>query len=68
MTKAQKHFYAKDYASGEMIVTAFTIKAARDNFVEDGNRRFALSAKEADAACMKLMCCNAREAVARGFI
>jgi hypothetical protein len=68
MTATQKHFYAKDYASGEMTVTAFATKAARDGFVEDGNRRFALTAKEADAACMKLMHCGAKEAVARGFI
>ena len=68
MTAAQKHYYAKDYASGEMVVSAFTSKTARDGFVEDGNRRFAMGAKEADTACMKLMGCSARTAAARGFI
>jgi hypothetical protein len=69
MTKTtQKHFYAKDYVGGEMTVAAFATKEARDTFVNNGNRRFSLTAKEADKACMKLMHCNSKDAVLKGFI
>ena len=68
MTTAKKHYYAKSYDGDEMELHAFTSKCARDGFVQDGNRRFTLSAKDADAACMKLMHLSAREAVTRGFL
>jgi len=63
-----KHFYAVDHADEVQPIVAFTNKKARDNFVDDGNRRFAKTRAEADAICMKRFDCNAGEAVARGFI
>lgn len=33
-------FYAKDYATGALEYSAFESKKDRDNFVDDGNRRF----------------------------
>lgn len=63
-----KHFYAVDHANEAQLISAFTVKEARDNFVEAGNRRFVKTAKEADALCHSAYECTAIEAVERGFI
>tara|TARA_R110000744_G_scaffold357257_1_gene464092 strand:+ start:486 stop:683 length:198 start_codon:yes stop_codon:yes gene_type:complete len=63
-----KHFYAIDYANKAQPPSAFTSKKARDNFVENGNRRFAWTRVEADMVCQAKFECNAGEAVARGYI
>jgi hypothetical protein len=63
-----RHFYAKDHANTAQMLWAFTTKAARDGFVADGNRRFSLTASEADDACKSAYECTAQEAVAKGFI
>jgi hypothetical protein len=63
-----KHFYAADYANYEQIVSSFTEKTARNNFVDDGRYCRTLPVHEADALCMKQYLCKASEAVLRGFI
>ena len=63
-----KHFYATDHENNDQLLTAFTEKAARDTFVENGNRRFSKTRKEADKICGTLYNCNAADAVFKGFI
>ena len=64
-----KHFYAVDHANEAQTLTAFTEKTARDNFVNDGSRRFAkLPRAEADTISRKAYECDAAEAVVKGFI
>ena len=63
-----KHFYAQDYANEAQQLHAFTVKEARDNFVESGNRRFSRTSKEADKLCKRAYECTAREAVEMGYI
>ena len=43
-----KNFYATDHENKDQLLTAFTEKTARDNFVDNGNRRFSKTRKEAD--------------------
>tara|TARA_R110000851_G_C12712006_1_gene527438 strand:- start:112 stop:306 length:195 start_codon:yes stop_codon:yes gene_type:complete len=62
-----KHFYAIDHAEAHLL-SAFTSKTARDNFVEDGNLRFAKTRAEADTYCRFNFECNAGEALVRGYI
>ena len=68
-----RYFYAIDHANDEQQITAFNSKTVRDTFVEDGNRRFSKTAREATALCKKAFAaggfrCTAQEAVLRGFI
>jgi len=63
-----RNFYAIDWANDEQQISAFTSKAARDTFVEDGNRRFEKTAREATFLCKTSFDCTAQEAVLRGFI
>jgi hypothetical protein len=63
-----KHFYAVDHASEAQTLIAFTEKTARNNFVDDGSRRFSKTRAEADKISRKQYECNAGEAVVKGFI
>jgi hypothetical protein len=65
-----KHFYAIDHENKEQLLTAFTVKTARDNFVNNRfkSRRFSKTRKEADKICRTLFECDAGDAVFRGFI
>jgi len=63
-----RYFYAIDHANDKQKLSAFKSKAARDKFVEDGNRRFSKTAREATALCKKAFECTAKEAVLHGFI
>ena len=64
-----KHFYAVDHYNKRQPLSAFTSKTARDNFVKDGNRRFAKTRAEADMICRRTYFeCNAGKAMARGYI
>ncbi|URC15569.1 hypothetical protein DB2_67 [Octadecabacter Antarctic DB virus 2] len=63
-----KNFYAADHANYEQVVSAFTQKSARNEFVLDGRHRRTLPVHEADALCMKHYECKAAEAVTCGFI
>lgn len=62
------NFYAKDHADSDQLVHAFASKDARDKFVLNGNRRFALRSEEANELCKKHYERTALQSVKAGFI
>jgi hypothetical protein len=70
-----RNFYAIDHAIDRFgiegmpcDIQSFKSAALRDTFVTEGNRRFALTAADADKRCRRLFERSARAAVAAGFI
>ena len=63
-----RNYYAVDYANDDQVLTAWTSKRERDTFVEQGNKRFTKTRKEADVLCKYRYGCNANWACKEGYI